>query len=115
MTPPRKTNYPPKNTDSATIKLSSLTKKHGSVGRETGAVCRIFTTEEFLRAPSEAADIAARGTCICINTANGRIIVGSGQRSLHTAQRWSVLLKLPSKICNIFRSGTGPLDVSWIE
>lgn len=78
------------------------------------AQCRIFTSEEFFRAPTEVAELSARGAQFCIYTRNARIVVGSGQRPLKT-ERWTLKQRLQFKLRRLFHPATEPLDVSWIE
>lgn len=82
---------------------------------DSGINCQILSAEEFLSDPSRVADIAGRGTQVCIRTPNTVIIVGHGEPLSGSNIKWGFWQKLRFTAGRVFRSGSGPLDVSWIE
>jgi hypothetical protein len=103
-------NSPPVNTNAASANAHSI--KGDLAAQQTDY--RVFSSDEFLRAPAEAAALAAKGTPVCINAGKATIIVGSsGPR--RKKRRSMLFRKLGAKLLDSFHSTKGPLDVSWIE
>lgn len=82
---------------------------------EPGAHCRIFSSEEFLRAPLEATEITATGTPVCIQAGKAHIIIGTVHQTVHKRIAWSFVQRVQVKVISVFRRANGPLDVTWIE
>jgi hypothetical protein len=74
----------------------------------------VFSSDEFLRAPAEAAALAAKGTPVCITAGKATIVVGSSGPRRKT-RRTMLFRKLGAKLLDSFHSTKRPLDVSWIE
>jgi hypothetical protein len=109
-TPKLQSNCPPMNTKAASANAHSI--RGGVAARQSDY--RVFSSDEFLRAPAEAAALAAKGTPVCISAGKATIIVGSsGPR--RKKRRSMLFRKLGSKLLDSFHSTKRPLDVSWIE
>lgn len=109
-------NYPPVNTNTPAGNVQPTRRDVHSRGNVLAQQTdyHVFSSDEFLRAPAEAAALAAKGMPVCINAGKATIIVGSsGPRR---KKRHSMLFrKLGAKLLDSFHSTKRPLDVSWIE
>jgi len=107
--PPVNTNTPARNAQPTRRDVHS--REHAAAQQSD---YRVFSSDEFLRAPAEAAALAAKGTPVCINAGKATIIVGSsGPR--RKKRRSMLFRKLGAKLLDSFHWTKHPLDVSWIE